>query len=169
MHDQCTCLQSYDFSFNFIIFRSQFHPRSTILEKMSECADGKSQREYFNVNTFYPSATVCYLDPSEGKTTLWGRCISNYFLASCPDFGGSGSAIVRECRPYEEGYNFDQLSEDPHNPNSPFIDTRYQYSFVGPLSMSKGCDLSRDFNAILNPFISRNPFYQPDYIYRGIL
>ena len=55
-----------------------------------------------------------------------------YFVASCPDYGSSGSGLVREwkLRP-EQGPGIDfGVAQDP----------QYQYGFVGPLSMSKGCD-----------------------------
>ena len=42
------------------------------------------------------------------------------------DFGSSGSGVVREWRPYSTARQLDG--------------TVYQYSFAGPLSMSKGCD-----------------------------
>jgi len=77
---------------------------------------------WMNTNTYYPQGTVCYRDPS---------------LASCVEFGVSGSGIVRKWR------------EDPD-------DGRDQYAFVGPLTISKGCDLAR-----------RPPNFKERVLYRG--
>ena len=95
-------------------------------------------------------------------------------LGSCPEFGVSGSGIVREWkqrywidnngvkRP-ENGPNYDY----PNNSNS---EPQYQYSFVGPLSMSKGCDLTADFKR--NRDLQDRAEYLsniPEFIYRGSL
>ena len=50
--------------------------------------------------------------------------LSLFIVASCVEFGVSGSGIVRKWR------------EDPK-------DGRDQYSFVGPLTISKGCDAAQ--------------------------
>ena len=53
-------------------------------------------------DTYYPKGTVCYRDPSAGFLV---RLISSrfkfLFSASCPEFGTSGSAVVREAKPYK--------------------------------------------------------------------
>ena len=64
----------------------------------------------------------------------------DYFLESCPEFGSSGSGIVRAWAKRNDvrGFSVDQsLDTDLLQSNS--VD-QYQYSFVGPLSMHKGCD-----------------------------
>ena len=66
--------------------------------------------------------------------------------------GSSGSGVVREWRQYDVGPGFD--TENPAD------DPQYQYSFVGPLSMSKGCDLTFDINRI-----DQNV---PEFVYRGL-
>ena len=71
---------------------------------------------------------------------------------SCPEFGSSGSGVVRE---WAKRYDLKGLSVDAsylvYGP-APDYDfeisdllkvhpvDQYQYSFVGPLSMQKGCD-----------------------------
>ena len=47
------------------------------------------------------------------------------------DFGASGSGVAREWEPYSF---FQQLNGDVYEFEA------YQYSFAGPLTMSKGCD-----------------------------
>jgi len=84
---------------------SNFHPRQMQVEEII-CRDPA----WMNTNTFYPQGTVCYRDPS---------------LASCLEFGASGSGIVRKWRTDETDY------ED-------------QYSWIGPLTLSKGCDKAID-------------------------
>ena len=71
---------------------------------------------------------------------------------SCPEFGSSGSGVVRE---WAKRYDLKGLSVDAsfleygddYELLSPISDLlkvysvdQYQYSFVGPLSMQKGCD-----------------------------
>ena len=54
------------------------------------------------VNTYYPPGTVCYRDPSQGK--VHPPLVSHHgllSLASCVDFGSSGSGVVREAIPYK--------------------------------------------------------------------
>ena len=43
---------------------------------------------------------------------------------------------------------------------------QYQYSFVGPLSMSKGCDLTADNKQNRN-ITTRNRVDIPEFVYRG--
>ena len=79
-------------------------------------------------------------------------CIINKkILASCGDFGSSGSGVVREWRQYDVGPGVDT--------GNPADDPQYQYSFVGPLSMSKGCDLTMEFVPTLPEL--------PEFVYRG--
>ena len=68
--------------------------------------------------------------------------------------------MVREWkrRVNENGPNIDGIDEDP----------QYQHSFVGPLSMSKGCDLTVDYRQQS----SRNRRVNikegvPEFVYRG--
>ena len=61
------------------------------------------------------------------------------FLASCAEFGASGSGIVRKWR------------VDPKESTDTLLDDD-QYALVGPLTMSKGCD---------------NAFIIPEFVYRG--
>jgi len=117
------------------VLRSIYISRVMGLEMLDKCEDPDYQREN-GVNTFYPQGAVCSVDPS---------------FASCPDFGSSGSGVVREWRQYDVGPGFD--TENPAD------DPQYQYSFVGPLSMSKGCDLTFDINRI-----DQNV---PEFVYRG--
>ena len=182
--------------FSTLFFRSYHYPRVSGVARQEKCEDPEYQRNPKNshiygnrnrsdpitpVNTYYPPATVCYVDKSGG----W-QCIilSNYIdlipdafnntssLGSCPEFGVSGSGIVREWkqrywiddngvkRP-ENGPNYDY----PNNSNS---EPQYQYSFVGPLSMSKGCDLTADFKR--NRDLQDRAEYLsniPEFIYRG--
>ena len=62
--------------------------------------------------------------------------------ASCVDFGSSGSGVVRQW-----------------NQSGPASSPVYQYSFAGPLTMSKGCDLAIELKRDNTPL--------RDYIYRG--
>ena len=85
------------------------------------------------VNTFYPHGTVCYVDKSGG---------------SCPEFGVSGSGIVREWRRRpEHGPAVDYNDYSDYGTGEDYEeDLQYQHSFVRPLSMSKGCDLIFDYS-----------------------
>ena len=58
---------------------------------------------------------------------------------SCPEFGSSGSGVVRE---WAKRYDVKGLSVDAVDVVPPVDQSvdQYQYSFVGPLSMQKGCD-----------------------------
>ena len=78
---------------------------------------------------------------------LWLRITlgSLKYLASCADFGSSGSAIVREWR---------TVPGQAANPVT-------QYSFVGPLTMSKGCDLTLEVN------VANEDLPTQDFIPRG--
>ena len=53
-------------------------------------------------NTYYPPATVCYRDPSQGRIQRdrIGVFCNQFPLASCPEFGTSGSGVVREANQY---------------------------------------------------------------------
>ena len=64
------------------------------------------------------------------------------------DFGSSGSGVVRQWRQY----NITQQLDGTFSPV-------YQYSFAGPLSMSKGCDEALELRRDDTPL--------RDYIYRG--
>ena len=108
------------------------------------------------MNTYYPPGTVCYVDKSGGRclqpyllqVIIYSTPILPDILGSCPEFGVSGSGIVREWkrRPAsDDGPNIDQLTDANGNV---IPDTKFQYSFVGPLSMSKGCDLSIDYTGV---------------------
>ena len=154
------------FSFIQHCSRSQFFARVSNVEKKPRCDDGPDQAAA-GVNTFYPAATACYVDPSFGRNLCWYFLLIHSISASCADFGSSGSGVVREWKPLESGFNFDNFTQDPINPSSPFLDTRYQYSFVGPLSMSKGCDMSIDINSLVFKNEQIIPAYTPEYVYRG--
>ena len=51
--------------------------------------------------------------------------------ASCADYGSAGSSVVRQWRQY---------SSVPQWNGTVYQSPVYQYSFAGPLTMSKGCD-----------------------------
>ena len=87
------------------------------------------------------------------------------FPASCIDFGSSGSGFVRRYKKYAtRTETTDPANQTPWVPNLPSY-TRtadyYQYSFAGPLSMSKGCDeaievsAGRDSSGTLREYIYR--------------
>ena len=125
------------------------------LQKEAQCQDPDHQRSR-GVNTYYPQGTVCYTEPAQGRfQSIWEKNI-NFCLGSCADFGSSGSGIVREWKEYKKTTSFDFPTEK---------DRFYQYSFVGPLSMSKGCDLSISLD------VGTNEDDKPDpvFIYRGEL
>ena len=68
------------------------------------------------------------------------------------DFGSSGSGVVRQWRPYSTARQLDG--------------TVYQYSFVGPLSLSKGCDYAITLRRTrLDDTQDVSPLF--DYAYRG--
>merc|ERR1711971_1172176 len=113
--------------------RAGFYPRVSNLEVQAQCQDPQYMRDR-GVNTYYPQGTVCYADPSQ---------------ASCADFGTSGSGVVREWKVFQQGPGIDFPGNDP----------QYQYSFVGPLSMSKGCDRTIE--------LSPNGATIPEFVYRG--
>ena len=77
---------------------------------------------------------------------------------TCPEFGVSGSGIVREWKP-----RVDTGGDVIENEDS---EVQYQYSFVGPLSMSKGCDLTADNKQNRN-ITTRNRVNIPEFVYRG--
>ena len=77
---------------------------------------------------------------------------------TCPEFGVSGSGIVREWKP-----RVDASGDVIENEDS---GVQYQYSFVGPLSMSKGCDLTADNKQNRN-ITTRNRVNIPEFVYRG--
>ena len=82
-------------------------------------------------------------------------------IGSCPEFGVSGSGIVREWRrrqengPAIDSYDYYENSYDQEE------DPQYQHSFVGPLSMSKGCDLTMDFQQ------EKKDTKIKEFVYRG--
>ena len=83
-----------------------------------------------------------------------------HFAGSCPEFGVSGSGIVREWKKRNtDGAALDEATGDPN----------YRYSFVGPLSMSKGCDLTADFsgNRQLEDEDEELGDRIPEFVYRG--
>ena len=68
--------------------------------------------------------------------------------------------MVREWkrRINENGPNIDGIDEDP----------QYQHSFIGPLSMSKGCDLTVDYKQQSNRRSHLNSREGvPEFVYRG--
>ena len=100
--------------------------------------------------------------------------------ASCVDFGSSGSGVVREIKSNTSPYNVNVAGEEVEDGDR-FVGNKkkislllvsyfrpaYQYSFVGPLSLSKGCDyamgLNRnnlDYTQDISPIL--------DYAYRGL-
>lgn len=95
------------------------------LEEQKECIDPKYQRDR-GVDTYYPQGTLCFKDPS---------------AESCPDFGSSGSGIVRAWakRTDKKSFSIDKSTYSTGLTTYSEV-TQYQYSFVGPLSMQKGCD-----------------------------
>ena len=64
------------------------------------------------------------------------------------DFGSSGSGVVREWKNYDTVEQLDGTSRPV-----------YQYSFAGPLTMSKGCDEAIE--------LRRDDTKLRDYFYRG--
>ena len=85
---------------------------------------------------------------------VFSKVILKNFKGSCADFGSSGSGIVREWKEYKNTASFDFPQEK---------DRFYQYSFVGPLSMSKGCDLSLN----IVPKDYKPELDNVEFIYRG--
>ena len=163
--------------------RSYYYPRVSGLERQTKCQDPAYQRDPSNtnmydgainaldannepifdidkdeimpVNTYYPRGTVCYNDESGGKKSCHQLYIKTPISGSCPEFGVSGSGIVREWKKRPEtGPAIDFSTSDP----------QYQHSFVGPLSMSKGCDLTFDYSQ----YKGRDRYTDvPEFIYRG--
>ena len=65
---------------------------------MGKCEDP----QWMGSDTYYPKGTVCYRDPSAGLFShLLFLCVKFLLSASCPEFGTSGSAVVREARRYQ--------------------------------------------------------------------
>ena len=64
------------------------------------------------------------------------------------DFGSSGSGVVRQWEAYDTIQQYDGS-----------LTPVYQYSFAGPLTMSKGCDEALELRRDETPL--------RDYIYRG--
>ena len=95
-----------------------------------------------------------------------------FISGSCPEFGVSGSGIVREWKK-----RLSDIGEEITGPAIDDIDKKelqYQYSFVGPLSMSKGCDLTADFSGNRKLEESQSQSRQnslenriPEFVYRG--
>ena len=162
--------------------RHQSYPRVSQLESLSKCQDAEWMRRV-GVNTYYPPGTVCYRDPSQceyyhmtTRLMIWLSSIA----ASCLDFGSSGSGVVRESLPYrvnycgEEDQNGDRFVriKEKEQLSLSYSRTAYQYSFVGPLSLSKGCDyaipLERStFSSVTGNTLDFSPLL--DYAYRGLL
>ena len=82
------------------------------------------------------------------------------YSGSCPEFGVSGSGIAREWKARKDYNKSGAVLEDEE------LEALYQYSYVGPLSMSKGCDLTHQPQRD-NGF-NRKRSNLPDFIYRGI-
>ena len=86
-------------------------------------------------------------------------------LGSCPEYGVSGSGIAREWKARKDQSGAVLADEES--------EALYQYSFVGPLSMSKGCDLThqppRDSVFQFPQSYDRKRSNLPDFIYRGII
>lgn len=98
-----------------------------------------------------------------GSATIWLPTVATTYVCcfyhilfsdSCPEFGSSGSGVVRSwkkrqdkkilsidgaCDPFGVTCNVDDVDNSPIDQTEAPIDA-YQYSFVGPLSMQKGCD-----------------------------
>ena len=70
------------------------------------------------------------------------------------DFGASGSGVVRQWKQYDT-----VLQKQTDIQNQQTSRPVYQYSFAGPLTMSKGCDLAIELKRDNTPL--------RDYIYRG--
>ena len=87
------------------------------------------------------------------------------FLGSCVDFGSSGSGVVREWKKYNEILSVDFGVDYVDGSDTGKKEEHYQYSFVGPLSMSKGCDLSLD----IVPKDCKPELDNVEFIYRGSL
>ena len=146
--------------------------------------DSETEDQIIPVNTFYPHGTVCYVDKSGGKLHVFATKVYKFthvlcILGSCPEFGVSGSGIVREWRrrpengPAIDSYEYIEYcndygygdDEDEEGSSCEIYDQetdpQYQHSFVGPLSMSKGCDLTLDYT------LFRENTKIPEFIYRG--
>ena len=63
-----------------------------------------------------------------------------HFSESCPEFGSSGSGIVRAWAQRNDKKAFTIDNSDDFELDQLETVVTYQYSFVGPLSMQKGCD-----------------------------
>ena len=71
------------------------------------------------------------------------------------EFGTSGSGVMREAKEYTVTVEGEER-------------VAYQYSFVGPLSLSKGCDFAIPLRRTnLDETQDESPFF--DYAYRGLI
>ena len=106
-------------------------------------------------HTIHREQCVIQNHPRVHFKLVFRKVILYNFQGSCADFGSSGSGIVREWKEYKNTASFDFPQEK---------DRFYQYSFVGPLSMSKGCDLSINLD-VGEEGDDNKP--DPIFIYRG--
>ena len=115
----------------------------------------------------YPSFLYCPWKVFQTKTII--------YEGSCADFGSSGSGVVREWRKYAERPSVDFKVDytECFKKNATLVkncsdtgakEEHFQHSFVGPLSMSKGCDLSLD----IVPEDYEEELDNIEFIYRGI-
>ena len=81
------------------------------------------------------------------------------YSGSCPEFGVSGSGIAREWKARKDQSGAVLADEES--------EALYQYSFVGPLSMSKGCDLTHQPDYLQRRGIDRKKSNLPEFVYRG--
>ena len=72
--------------------------------------------------------------------------------------------MVREWRKYDERPSVDFGVDYEDGSDTGVKEEHFQYSFVGPLSMSKGCDLSLD----IVPEDYEEELDNIEFIYRGI-
>ena len=86
---------------------------------------------------------------------------------SCADFGSSGSGVVREWKKYAETSSVDFGNGIFTEGGAEMKEKHYQYSFVGPLSMSKGCDLSLVILGTDPDKPDEPDLENPEFIYRG--
>ena len=71
--------------------------------------------------------------------------------------------MVREWRKYDEQPSVDFGVDYFDGSDTGAVEEHFQYSFVGPLSMSKGCDLSLD----IEPKDYDRDLDNTEFIYRG--
>ena len=69
-----------DYGAEFVL-RSLNYPRTSFLQRQDKCQDPENQRAR-GVNTFYPEATTCYVDPSFGNTSTKKSTARNLILCS---------------------------------------------------------------------------------------